>query len=93
MIDHLEGLGYIKHQVVDVDWGPGEEEHQADQDQHQVGFLSPCQFPVVCVDATDGYVGTEGTAHPGVDDPHHRAGDQVLEGEADEGVGQVENLA
>ena len=86
-------MAYIQHQVVEVDGGPGEEEHQADDDQHHVGLLPPRQLPVVGVDATDRHVGTEGTADPGVDDPHHDAGDEVLESEADEGVDQVENLA
>ena len=92
MIDHLEGLGNIKHQVVDVDWGPGEEEHQTDQDQHQVGLLSSCQLPghPGCVGhVPHGHLGREGPTDPGIDDPHCQARYEVLDSEACESVGKV----
>ena len=94
MIDHLEGLGNIKHQVVDVDWGPGEEEHQTDQDQHQVGLLPSCQFPLTpgCCYGACGELGEECRADPVVDDAHSHARYEVLESEADDCVGQVQRF-
>ena len=92
--DYLEGLGYIKHQVVDVDWGPGEEEHQADQDQHQVGLLSSCKFPLTprCCYGGCGELGEECRADPVVDDTHSQARYEVLEKEADDCVDKVERI-
>ena len=85
-------MANIQHKVVDIDGGPGQEEHQADEDHHQVGFLSLCQFLVHNGCVSQGYhgdVGREGSADLGVDDDQPQTRDQQLEGEAGDGVGQV----
>ena len=82
---YLEGTSYIKYQVVNIDRSPGYEEHQTEQDQHQVGLLSSCQLPghPGCVGLVlHGHLGREGPADPGVDDPHCQARYEVLDSEA-----------
>ena len=92
---YLEGMSYIKYQVVNINRSPGEEEHQAEEDQHQVGLPPPCHLPGQpgsVGHVGQGRLGREGPADPGVDDPHCQARYEVLDGEACQGVGKMMSL-
>ena len=42
---YLEGVGEVEDDVEDVEGGPGDEEGEGDQDQHEVGPFAPGHLP------------------------------------------------
>ena len=81
----------MERKIEDVDGSPGDEEEGANQDQHHVCSLLPCNFPCFA-DAGEVPVwvrGRDTQADSGIEDTDNDTGKDELDEDTDESVCEV----
>ena len=76
---------YVKTNVEEVDWSPGEKEARAGQDEHLVGSLLSCNLPWSTQACQVWVIGLgDKQADSGIEDTNEDTGEDKLDDDADE---------